>query len=316
MQKKIMNLVLVTALLLQVCNICIFAYNKDEFYATDAPDKVDYCQNFPKNQYGQTVDIDCAFTQLVRNQVTSDGRNPGKAIKIGPNGEHEIRLWHRQHILTLWKTLRAWLLNSGKNILKYSFIGNLIEKTGEFLSLNSTILAAEVTKNWLLQSQYFKNYDITAKDIDLWKKAYIRLPKFTQNPNYTDYEECKFLYPLRYFCKKNFKERQKLAEQAFNESLRQENIRLEQEAETKAKAYYLLMEQIFHSILKKGYEGQDTLVGILDFSQDNYEAQAYFTNIGLPQKIRQGDVEDVCSYNENLADAIVKKENKNNKDDL
>ena len=69
--------------------------------------------------------------------------------------------------------------------------------------------------------------------------------------------------------------------------MRQEITKMEQSAKIKAKAYYLLMEQVFYS-MKDYNEEQDTLVGILDFSEDNCEAQAYFTNIGLSQKINNG----------------------------
>lgn len=314
MYKKFLRLALTGALLFQTGNICTFAYNKDEFDATGSSAKVDYCKNFPKNQYGQTVDIDCAFTQLMHNQKASGGRNPGKAIKIGPNGDHEIRMWHKQHIFTLGETLKHWIKNSGENILKYTFIGDLIEKTRDFLSLNSTVLAAEVAKNWAL-APYFKGYNVTPEDVELWKNAYIKLPRFTPDPNYTDYEECKFFYPIRYFCKKNFQKKQELAELAFNESLLQKIVQMEREAEIKAKAYYLLMNQIFRS-MKNYNEEQDTLVGVLDFSEDNYEAQAYFTNIGLSQKINKRAIEGIYSDTENSLDSVAKKENKNNEEDL
>lgn len=62
MYKKFLKLALTEVLLFQTGNIRTFAYNKDEFDATGSPAKVDYCKNFPKNQYGETVDINCAFT--------------------------------------------------------------------------------------------------------------------------------------------------------------------------------------------------------------------------------------------------------------
>lgn len=117
------------------------------------------------------------------------------------------------------------------------------------------------------------------------------------------------------FARKIFPKKQELAELAFNESLRQKIVQMEREAEIKAKAYYLLMNQIFRS-MKDYNEEPDTLVGVLDFSEDNYEAQAYFTNIGLSQKINKRAIEGIYSDTENSLDSVAKKENKNNEEDL
>ena len=315
MLKRLLSLALAGVLLLQTGNTCTFAYNKDEFDATGSSAKVDYCKNFPKNQYGQTVDIDCAFTQLLHNQKASGGSSPGQAIKIGPNGDHEIRMWHKEHILTLENTLKNWIKTSYKNVIKYSFIGSLIEKTNEILSLNSTVLAAEVAKKWLVTSKYFNEINITPTDIEEWEDDYIERPKFKTNK--TDYDECKFLYSIRYFCKKNFQKKLDAEKDVFYESFRQEQARNRREGAARAKAYSSLMEQIFTSILKKGYEGKDTLVAILNLNENNYEAQAYFTNIGLPQKIDEQEVGDSQRYITDRPNNFVQKDKqKNNEEDL
>lgn len=66
------------------------------------------------------------------DQKLNNGRTPGNAKRIGPSGDHEIRMWHKQHISTLGETLKHWIRNSGENILKYTFIGDLIEKQKTF----------------------------------------------------------------------------------------------------------------------------------------------------------------------------------------
>ena len=315
MLKKVISLALAGVLLLQTGNTCTFAYNKDEFDVTKEPRKIDYCKDFPKNQHGQTVDIDCAFTQLLHDQKASNGRSPGQAIKVGPNGDHEIRMWHKEHILTLENTLKNWVKTSHKNVIKYSFIGNLIEKTNEILSLNSTVLAAEVAKKWVVTSQYFNEIKITSDDIEEWEDEYIERPKFKTNK--TDYDECKFFYPIRYFCKKSFQKKLDAEKDAFYETFRQEQARNRREGAARVKAYSLLMEQIFTSILKKGYEGKDTLVAILNLNENNYEAQAYFTNIGLSQKIDEQEIGDSQRYStDSLNNFTMKDKQKNNEDDL
>lgn len=86
---------------------------------------------------------------------------------------------------------------------------------------------------------------------------------------------------------KNLREEQDLeekAERAFYESLFKEKARQRREEEIKANVYADLLDQALEAILNKDYRGKDSLVANLDFSEDNYGAQTYFTDIGLEKK--------------------------------
>ncbi len=296
MYKKFLRLALTGALLFQTGNICTFAYNKDEFDATGNSAKVDYCKNFPKNQYGQTVDIDCAFTQLMHDQKASNGRKSGKAIRIGPNGDHEVRMWHVEQLKGFGKEIEHLAVSRNKDALKYDFIGNLIDATNNFFSLNSSDLAVSITEELVANSNFFKNAKVTAREINDWKKEYKGLPKYKSNITYWGTYGIWGLCPIYLY---DFRQRKRQEEETFYERLRQAQAQKSLEEGIKAKVYSSLMDQVIYAVLNKGYVGKDSLVADLDFSKDNYGAQTYFTDVGLNQKICGQDVKAINDYVEN-----------------
>lgn len=207
MTKKLLSLALTGVLLFQTGNTCTFAYNKDEFDATGSSAKVDYCKNFPKNQYGQTVDIDCAFTQLMHNQKASGGSSPGQAIKIGPNGDHEIRIWNTDQIKGFVKQIEKWIKNRKKGSLKNEFWEDLLYAANSFLRLDSssTDLSKRITAKWALKAKCFKNYGIEPTDMNVWLEDFVKLSNFapsTTARETTARDACGIFYPIRFICKK------------------------------------------------------------------------------------------------------------------
>lgn len=293
MYKKFLSLALTGALLFQTGNICTFAYNQAEFDITKEPRKVDYCKDFPKNQYGKTVDLDCAFTQLMIDQKASNGRSVGLVEHVGANGDHEIRIWNKDQIQEFANEFKNLILKRKKNALKHEFIGNLINATNSLLSLNSTNLAAEVTKKLATKSNLFLNEEITPEEVDSWKEDYKDLDKYTPNITYWGTYGIWGLCPIYLY---DFRQRKKQLEDAFRESLRREQVRKAREEKIRAEVYFSVVDQVIHSILNKRYVGKDSLVANLDFSENNYRAQTYFTDIGLSRKICAQDVEPINNY--------------------
>ncbi len=80
------SLNLIGVLLLQISCFYTFA----EFDISNKPEKVDYCKNFPKNQFGQTVDIDCAFTKLVNEPRASNGEITKRVVKSKYFKDYEV----------------------------------------------------------------------------------------------------------------------------------------------------------------------------------------------------------------------------------
>lgn len=313
MYKKFLRLALTGALLFQTGNICTFAYNKDEFDITKEPEMVDYCKNFPKNQYGQTVNINCAFRQLMIDKKANNGREPGIATRVGPNGDYEVRIWNKDQIQEFANEFKNLIQKRNKNALKHEFIGNLIDATNSLLSLNSTNLAAEVTKKLATKSNLFLNEEITPEEVESWKEDYKVLPKYTPNITYWGTYGIWGICPI---CLYDFRQRKKQLEDAFKESLRREQVRQAQEEKIKAEVYFSVVDQVIHSILNKRYVGKDSLVANLDFSKDNYKAQTYFTDIGLSRKICAQDVEPINNYIEASSKSQSQNVSNDKKEDL
>ena len=71
------------------------------------------------------------------------------------------------------------------------------------------------------------------------------------------------------------------------------------------------MDQVIYALLYDNYEGKDTLVAQLDFSDDNYNAKVYFTDIGLEsKKIRYQDIKPILDVYQ------INHLNENNKEEL
>lgn len=315
MYKKFLRLALTGALLFQSGNICTFAHNKDEFDATGSSAKVDYCKNFPKNQYGKTVDLDCAFTQLMINQKASNGRSVGLVEHVGANGDHEIRIWNTDQIKGFVKQIEKWIKNRKKGSLKNEFLEDLLYAVNSFLRLDSpsTSLSKRIAAKWAVKAKCFKNYGIKPTDMNVWLEDFVKLSNFapsTAARETTARDACGIFYPIRFICKKNLREKQDLeerAERAFYESLFKEKARQRREEEIKANVYADLLDQALEAILNKDYRGKDSLVANLDFSEDNYGAQTYFTDIGLEKKMCDEDFKPRVK-NDN--------ESENNREDL
>lgn len=313
MSKKLLSLALAGILLLQTGNICIFAYNQAEFDITKEPEMVDYCKNFPKNKYGETVNINCAFRQLMIDKKANNGREPGIATHVGPNGDHEVRIWNKDQIQEFANEFKNLILKRTKNSLKHEFIGNLIDATNSLLSLNSTNLVAEVTKKLATKSALFLNEGITPEEVESWKEDYKVLDKYTPNITYWGTYGIWGICPI---CLYDFIQRKKQLEAAFWESLRRKQLQQAQEEKIKAEVYFSVVDQVIQSILNKRYVGKDSLVANLDFSKDNYRAQTYFTDIGLSRKICAQDVEPINNYIEASSKGRVKTKSNEKKEEL
>ena len=167
MQKKILNLILSGVLLLQFSCFSIFTVSTYSFSVGTHPAWRDVCKDYPKNQYNQTVDTNCAFFQLLNDQRVTDGRSSGEKTRIGPNGEHEIKMWHIDQIKGLGKEFANLILARNKEAQKDEYIRSLSDTTNNFLMLNSEEEADRVTSKLLENSPYFKNKGATIPEYKL-----------------------------------------------------------------------------------------------------------------------------------------------------
>ncbi len=313
MQKKILNLILSGVLLLQFSCFSIFTVSTYSFSVGTHPAWRDVCKDYPKNQYNQTVDTNCAFFQLLNDQRVTDGRSSGEKTRIGPNGEHEIKMWHIDQIKGLGKEFANLILARNKEAQKDEYIRSLSDTTNNFLMLNSEEEADRVTSKLLENSPYFKNKGATTSKIEDWKKS-VFSDAFITSAKIEDWKKAHEDLVEEYWDKEcNWFQKifSPLCRKKVNKKIKQEFGIKARKQEIKANVYSSTMDQVIYALLYDNYEGKDTLVAQLDFSDDNYNAKVYFTDIGLEsKKIRYQDIKPILDVYQ------INHLNENNKEEL
>ena len=309
MIKKIINLGLVGVLLLQISCSDTFTVSAYGFSIGFHPEHKPLCEKYPKNQYNETTNLNCAFDELMSDQRLTEGMSTGIRSKIGPNGDYEIRLWHKDHIKALVPEYASLIFSRDKDVEKNEYKKSLLKSVNSTYSLDSTEEAEKITNKILDKFPNFRSKAMTKKDweytipsvtksdIKNWKDTHEKFVEQYRNENCNWFEKKFEKWFNTNFCK----------EKVYNEvsKILDEEIR---KNETVREVLAIGFGLSVYSVGKGHYKGQDTLVAQFDFS-DNYGARVYFTNIGLGEekKIQYQDVKD-------MVDCL--KDNKNGKEKL
>lgn len=291
MSKKILSLILAGVLLLQASCFFTFAGNADEIDIDDDanPPMVDYCKNYPKNKYGQTVDIDCATLSLITILKAHNGNAGNEINHVGPTGEQKINIWSYDKIESLFDDFRGWLTTAKENFIKSTTIGSILDSLKKIFNFDSQEQAAPILKDFLKKNNI---YNFSDDDIEknlyeyleeIWSLKYDQEEAAKTNIGFwKKHSKWNLLFPLSIPClaigdwidEKN-------AKKEFLANKRKEYIDEALRNRRKNKACSLGLEKIIHSIYRKDWEGNDALVVIFNFGKDDNDAKVYFTNIGI-----------------------------------
>ena len=315
MFKKIICLVLSGFLFMQINGFFVFAQNPErmDLKSLGQPAKkveVDRCSAYPKNECGQTVDVNCAIRKAYQEILENPNEKSYEFKEIGNKCKTDLYFWKYDGLGDLASTFNDWIIDTNKEEKRNQFIGKFIGETEKVFNLNSTQEAAAIVNQWVQNSRYTKNIEITKKDIEDWITQANSEESNYQNVlssneigtlgavagGATGWGVGAYLAGAAFAssvipfavaggailgigCKfvglyygKEAKISEKSAEH-FKNSIEQK-VRLN--------VYSHAIERIFHSVRRKEYVGNDILMAKLYFNEDNRpDARVSFKKLGL-----------------------------------
>ena len=306
MQKKILSLILSGVLLSQISYFGTFTFSTYGFKTGTYTERVDLCKNFPKNQYNQTVNTNCAFWQLMADQRVTNGASSEAVKQIGPNGDHELCFWHVDQLKSFADELVESISLRNRESERSNYIKKLTNTAKSFLSLNSTDEAASITNRLLAKFPFFRPKGATSSDVAKWKEnasPTLRVDSNDIETWKTEHEQMveKYKNDLCWWFN-----RKSTCEEKVNKAIAKELNHDARDQEIKSNVETSTLYQAICAMARGDFEGKDTLVAEKDFSDNNYKAKVYFTNIGLKnQNINRKIIQpllDQVDYNNNQID--------------
>ena len=149
-----------------------YVENSDGTSSYEDEEYSDYCENYPKNKFGQTSDVDCAVRIKIK-QFRANKEPSTELSQVGPNGETDVYLWKYVGLSQVTKAFNDLLVNSYKDGNKNKFIEDFISHTNNFFNISS-IESAAIAKKWVEKSKYSKIAGFTQKDIENWAKDLLK----------------------------------------------------------------------------------------------------------------------------------------------
>ena len=149
-----------------------YVENSDGTSSYENEEYSDYCENYPKNKFGQISDVDCAVMIKIK-QFRANKEPSTELSQVGPNGETDVYLWKYVGLSQVTKAFNDLLVNSYKDRNKNKFIEEFISQTNNFFNISS-IESAAIAKKWVEKSKYSKVAGFTQKDIENWTKDLLK----------------------------------------------------------------------------------------------------------------------------------------------
>ncbi len=81
--------------------------------SNENPAYVDYCRGYPKNEFGNTVDIDCAIENALQKFRLNNAESKN-IPNVGPSGEVDVHLWKYIGLKGLIKSFDSWIRGANK----------------------------------------------------------------------------------------------------------------------------------------------------------------------------------------------------------
>ena len=181
MYKKFLSLILSFIILLEAGNLSFaqgvnipnnYVENNDGTSSYEDEEYSSYCENYPKNRFGQTADVDCAVKNKIKH-FRVDKEPSTEISQVGPNGEIDVYLWKYIGLSQLIKTLGDLLINSYQDSNKNQFIEEFISQTNNFFNISSAESTA-IVNDWVKKSKYSKAAGFTQKDVEKWAQQILK----------------------------------------------------------------------------------------------------------------------------------------------
>ncbi len=181
MYKKFLSLILSFIILLEGGNLSFaqgvnipnnYVENKDGTSSYEDEEYSNYCENYPKNKFGQTADVDCALKNKIKH-FRVDKEPSTEISQIGPLGETDVYLWKYIGLSQLTKTFGDLLVNSYKDGNKNKFVEEFISQTHDFFNISS-VESTAIANNWVKTSKYSKAAGLTQEDVEKWAKQMLK----------------------------------------------------------------------------------------------------------------------------------------------
>lgn len=337
MYKKFLSLILSFIILLEGGNLSFaqgvnipnnYVENKDGTSSYEDEEYSNYCENYPKNKFGQTADVDCAVKNKIKH-FRVDTQPQAKIKNTGRYGEIDVHFWKYVGLSKLAETFNRYLKKFYKEGSKSEFIEKFISQTNDFFNISSAESTA-IVNDWVKKSKYSKAAGLTQEDVEKWAKQMLE-ELITNREKIKDNSFMKgffcggagFFAALimlikiagialfgstgigavigilsglgGYFWGKSDVDKE--LEKRTREARKQADM-----YDRRAIVYSYALEDIFDSINKKEWIGNDLLVAQLDF--DEYEPSAYvdFRNV----KVRNVPNWDFEAFFGNLSQELSK----------
>ncbi len=341
MPKKIISLILSGVLSLQVGNFLTIANSYDGNEKTEKIEHIfenkeeDFCSAYPKNQCGNTVDVNCALNKGFRD-LEESGTPFTDSKGIGPNCQSSLYLWRYNALEGLAKTFYDWINDENKDENKNRFINEFIGNTKKIFNTTNSD-AAKIVNEWIQKSKYTKNIEVTKEDIEKWIKEMNDEEKIFENKwssnwlasiggifgastgwGITAWVAGTIFPPAaipfgiaagalgavsgKYLGYSHGRE----AEEA---QYRKKHIEEAKKHNIRLNVYSSGMEKIFHSIQRKEHIDNNLLVAMFNFDEYNHEARTFFVKKGTDSKNL-----NITKIFENLSNKLSKLMDKYNLD--
>ncbi len=136
MSKKFISLGMSFLLLFKVSTSTVFALDNEETYQN-----IDYCRGYPKNIYGNTVNVECAISNVLPDFKRNKEKTSISLKNLGEKGsETDVLMWKYKGLKDFTRAVCTYLENADNENAKEKFA----EEISKFFNLSSTKDALKV----------------------------------------------------------------------------------------------------------------------------------------------------------------------------